>query len=65
MYKKGIEVLKFDLKRYQEQGKNEEAIVATRQLGSALAKIADLFMTDLCDEQDAEQNCEIVLKEAL
>jgi len=54
MYKKGIEVLKFDLKRYKDHGKNEEAIVATRQLGSALAKIADLFMTDLCDEQDAE-----------
>ena len=29
-----------------------------RQVSSALCAVAELFMTDLCDEPDAEENCQ-------
>lgn len=36
-----------------------------RQVSSAHASIAELYMTDLCDEPNAEQHCESSLKDAL
>lgn len=65
MYKKGIEVMTQDIQTYASEGRKEDEALATRQLASAYASIADLYMTDLCDEQDAEKFCELALKEAL
>ena len=36
-----------------------------KQISSAYASVASLYMTDLSDEPGAEQNCEAALKEAL
>ena len=40
--------------------------MATKQQASALASIAELYMTEpLCDEDGAEQHCEQSLQQAL
>ena len=65
MYKKGIEVLSNDAQSYFKGGREEEAALAKKQVASAYASVAELFMTDLCDQQNAEQSCEQALKEAL
>jgi len=64
MYKKGIEVLTSDVETYQIGKREDEILVAVRHIGSAYASIADLYMTDLCDEPDAEERCHENLKEA-
>lgn len=54
MYKKGIEVLYKDFSDYKAGLRNEDADRAEKQIASAYASIADLYMTDLCDEANAE-----------
>lgn len=65
MYKKGIEVLKCDAETLKLLGKDDDCLLAVKQVASAYASIAELFMTDLCDEPNAEKSCEMALKEAL
>jgi hypothetical protein len=68
MYKKGIETLKHDILKFNENDQNysQQLQLNNQQQASALASIAELFMTEpLCDEEDAESNCELSLKEAL
>lgn len=64
MYKKGIQVLGADAESYQAGKREEDIIVAVRHIGSAYASIADLYMTDLCDEPEAEEHCQNALNEA-
>jgi tetratricopeptide (TPR) repeat protein len=64
MYKKGIQVLRADIEVYQAGKREDDVTVAVRHIGSACASMADLYMTDLCDEPDAEQRCQQALKEA-
>lgn len=47
MYKKGIEVLKQDADRYKMSLRDDDASLACRQVASAYASVADLFMTHL------------------
>jgi tetratricopeptide (TPR) repeat protein len=47
------EILKYDL------------IMIKKQLGKAYCSIADLFLTDLCEEDGAENNCEQALTKAI
>lgn len=54
LYQKGITLLK---KNANQENNPETA--------SAYAAIAELFMTDLCDEPNAERTCELCLKNAL
>ena len=54
MYRKGIEVLKKDAESYKKGGRDEDSALAVRQVASAYASIAELYMTDLCDEPNAE-----------
>jgi len=65
MYKKGIDVLKKDAEMYKIGGREEDTALAVRQVASAYASVAELYMTDLCDEPNAETNCEQALQEAL
>jgi len=65
MYNKGVEVLKRDADSYRIGGRDEDCSLAIRQVASAYASIAELYMTDLCDEAGAEQNCEGSLQEGL
>lgn len=59
MYRKGIEVLKSDHKRYTATLNTVQANMVLKQQASALASIAELYMTEpLCDDSDAEQQCE-------
>ena len=68
MYKKGIETLKNDILKINENDSNysQQLQLVNQQQASALASIAELYMTEpLCDEDDAEQQCEFSLKQAL
>lgn len=65
MYQKGIEVLHKDLEDQLQRNQMEEVHLTKKQIASAQASIADLYMTDLCDEPNAESNCEVALNEAL
>ena len=47
MYKKGIECLENDTKEYRKQGREEDAKLATKQMASAFAQIAEIYMTSL------------------
>ena len=59
MYRKGIEVLEGDQKRYETIFDTTQANLAKKQRASACACVADLYMTvPLCDEPDAEKTCE-------
>ena len=65
MYKKGIEVLLKDGQSYKIGKREDDCMLVQRQAASAYASIAELYMTDLCDEPNAEQSCEQALQEAL
>lgn len=61
MYQKGIEVLHKELENHQMNNNQDDVVLTKKQIGSAYASIADLYMTDLCDGPNAEQNCELAL----
>ena len=42
-----------------------EWLVATQSLASALCAAAELYMTDMCDEAEAEERCEALATEAV
>ena len=66
IYRKGILVLDSDSERPTKSLNNLQAALCKRQTASALASIAESYMTEpLCDEPNAEQTCELVLQEAL
>eukprot|EP00347_Sterkiella_histriomuscorum_P001421 403372102 len=66
MYRKGIEVFQKDLVGLKAAGMHEEAKLINKQTASAFSSIAELFMSEpLCDEPDAESECERCLREAL
>lgn len=66
MYHKGIEILKKDFIRYQQLESPSQATLCLKQQASALASIAELYMTEpLCDDDDAEEQCEVCLDQAL
>lgn len=46
MYRKGIEVLQKDAGGYQAAGLHEELRLAKKQMASAFASIAELFMAE-------------------
>ena len=43
----------------------DEYRILKRQLAQAYAAIAELYMTDLCDETDAQQTCEGLIQSAI
>ena len=72
-YNKGCEILQRridtiarDLNSSSFQGNAEERLEELRdQLASSLAAIAEVYMTDCCYEENAEQECERALQVAL
>lgn len=58
-------MLRADAETYSTAKREDDIVIAVRHIGSAYASIADLYMTDLCDEPDAETHCESALDEAL
>lgn len=55
-YVKGIEIFQQNLQTLQD----EDRMAAS----SAMCAVAELFMTDLCEEEDAEKRCEEALEHA-
>jgi hypothetical protein len=54
-----------DSERYGIAGKLDDQNLATRQIATAHSSIAEIYLTDLCDEMNAEQLCENSLSQAL
>lgn len=61
-YKKGIEVL---VKTLQETVDSVQQINLQKTISSAFCGVAELFMTDLCFEEHAEQSCEEAVNQAI
>lgn len=57
-YQRGVEVLR---KRI-EAVKSDKLTLEHTKLASVQASIAEIYMTELCDESDAEDKCEAALK---
>ena len=55
LYAKGIEILTSARDAEEEEVKVKEL---SRSLSNALCSVAELYMTDLCDEEDAEEACQ-------
>jgi len=58
MFTKAIQILDNDIKMFKMSGMKEEIELATKQQASAFASISELYMTELCDEENAEEQCE-------
>lgn len=66
LYREGIRVLESDATRHADSHSEAMSALAVRQRASAMASIAELYMTaPLCDEANAEQTCEECLATAL
>jgi len=68
MYKKGIEILSRQIENLKSQNTSENGAAAnldsakeiknfSRELSNAFVAMAELFVTDLCDETEAESHC--------
>jgi len=64
-YQKGIEVLQAELAVAKTQMDEGAVATVSSQIGTAYAAIAEIFMTDLCFEGDAETRCEAAIAAAL
>lgn len=58
-------MLETDAENYKKGLRHEDYALTIKQIASAYASLADLYMTDLCDEPNAEEKCEESLKAAL
>ena len=66
MYLKGISVLQGDHSRFQQSLNSGQEAHCLRQMASAHASIAESYMTEpLCDDSDAENQCEQNIEQAL
>ncbi|KAG4095430.1 TPR-like protein [Neocallimastix lanati (nom. inval.)] len=62
LYNKGIEIMIKELNNLPEN--SEKSNELRRKISSALCSIVEMYMTDLCDEPNAEENCEKYITEA-
>ncbi len=61
LYQKGIEIAA----RTRDATKEEEKLrEISRELSNGLCSVAELYMTDLCDEEEAERECEAAVFKA-
>jgi hypothetical protein len=63
-FNKGCDILRKDLKAKANRGA-AKLMGVKQKLIAGLCSIAELYMTDLCELEDAEQQCDRVLSEAL
>eukprot|EP01122_Echinamoeba_exundans_P000655 TRINITY_DN1057_c0_g1_i4.p1 TRINITY_DN1057_c0_g1~~TRINITY_DN1057_c0_g1_i4.p1 ORF type:complete len:266 (+),score=78.00 TRINITY_DN1057_c0_g1_i4:439-1236(+) len=63
-FTKGCEILRKDLRAKANRGA-AKLMGVKQKLIAGLCSIAELYMTDLCEQDDAEQQCDKVLNEAL
>ena len=59
MQRKGIAVMKSDMERYRLADNQVQEQHLRKQIATAHASIAESYMSEpLCDDSDAEQQCE-------
>jgi tetratricopeptide (TPR) repeat protein len=65
-YASGIELLKADLSKLTDDSEDIASVeLLNKQLAKALCSMAELYLTDLCYDDGAEQQCENLINEAL
>lgn len=64
-YQSGIKLLQAEMAGLQAAQNTEELATINNQLCAAFCAVAGLYMTDLCEEEVAEAQCEQCLSEAL
>lgn len=68
-YGKGIELMQAQLKSVQAQkpskAKREQLLMLKQQISAAYCSIAEVFLTDACFEDQAEEECERALAAAI
>eukprot|EP00744_Colponema_vietnamica_P007103 GILI01010250.1.p1 GENE.GILI01010250.1~~GILI01010250.1.p1 ORF type:complete len:352 (+),score=95.59 GILI01010250.1:66-1121(+) len=60
-YKKAYGIIRQEMSRTRKRSRLQNF---ERELSTCLCAVAELYLTDLCDEDDAEQNCEQAIEEA-
>ena len=64
-YSNGIQLLKQDLDKLSAQTDITARTVLQKQLAKVHSSVAELYLTDLCYEENAEQQCDHFITEAL
>ncbi|XP_059828235.1 uncharacterized protein si:dkey-12j5.1 isoform X1 [Hypanus sabinus] len=70
-FKKGIELLIKDYQRQEEMATGaasfdpDNAVVTPQNISTAFCSLAEIFLTDLCSEEDASTKCQEALGNAL
>lgn len=59
---RGVQIL--DTKIREEKSRSNDVTFLSRSLASAYCTLVEIYMTDLCDEPDAEARCETYVKAA-
>lgn len=62
LYNKGIQILTSARDSEEDEGKVKEL---SRSLSNALCSVGELYMTDLCDEENAEDECQSCIQKAI
>ncbi|KAJ3116068.1 hypothetical protein HK098_006715 [Nowakowskiella sp. JEL0407] len=65
-FEKGVEVLKAEIDLIEQNNPNssDETAVLKRKISTALCSMCEIYMTDCCDEPEAESSCDQYLKHA-
>ncbi|KAI9208207.1 uncharacterized protein BJ171DRAFT_490641 [Polychytrium aggregatum] len=63
-YQKGVALLFKEIEAIADQS-SEEAANLKRKLASALCSMTEIYMTDCCDEPEAESSCEAFVSKAI
>jgi tetratricopeptide (TPR) repeat protein len=64
-YTKAMSILEFCLTECQKVGEKAAVLEITQQLSSVCCSTAEVYLTDLCEEPDAEEQCEKWVQKAL
>lgn len=64
-YEQGITLLQAELESRQMSDDVEHCMIIRKQICEAYCSLTELYMTDLCDEPNAEALCEQFLEEAM
>ncbi|KAI8805737.1 hypothetical protein BJ742DRAFT_819016 [Cladochytrium replicatum] len=60
-YQRGVEILQTE---WKEAAKESEKAMLARKISSALCSMTEIYMTDCCDEPEAEASCESYMTQA-
>ena len=63
LYTKGIQIL--TSARHSETDDEVKAKELSRSLSNAICSVAELYMTDLCDEENAEEECQSCIQRSI